>query len=66
MELPEFKVLEDRIGKMCQIVSDLKKENEQLSERVKALSKERGDLKKLREEVKDRIGSMIGKLEGFE
>ena len=47
MELPEFKVLEEKIGKMCQVVSDVRKENEQLSERVKALSKEQGDLKKL-------------------
>ena len=66
MELPEFKVLEEKIGKMCQVVSDLKKENEQLSEKVKALSKEQGDLKKLKEEVKNRIGTMIGKLEGLE
>jgi hypothetical protein len=51
---------------MCQVVSDLKKENEQLLEKVKALSKERGDFKKLKEEVKDRVGAMIGKLEGLE
>ena len=66
MELPEFKVLEEKIGKMCQVVSDLRKKNEQLPEKVKALSKEQGDLKKLKEEVKDRIGTMIGKLEGLE
>ena len=65
MELPEFKVLEEKIAKMCQVVSDLKKENEQLSEKVKSMSKEHGDFKKLKDEVKSRIGTMIGKLEGF-
>ena len=66
MELPEFEVLEKRIGKVCQLVSGLKKENKELSEKMSTLAKKNEELKKLKEEVKNRVEGIIGKLELLE
>ncbi|KPJ50375.1 hypothetical protein AMJ40_03075 [candidate division TA06 bacterium DG_26] len=66
MEIPEFQVLEERISKVCELMTQLKKENKELAEKVKTLTKENEELRSLKEEVKGKVEGIIGRLDFLE
>jgi len=66
LEIPEFQVLEERISKVCELMTQLKKENKELAEKVKTLTKENEELRSLKEEVKGKVEGIIGRLDFLE
>lgn len=62
----ELELLEQRLGELVTVVTQLREENRALRQRLDGLTNERASLLQKNEQVRTRVEAMIGRLKAME